>query len=286
MATIKKITPELIQRAYDAFASGATRRAGCEMIGITSKLFYIWKKEYPAFKDAVEKGEADFKKVGADGAGDEVARRMQTNSLAIPLLVHKTQNEEFIGPPEETEFPEESVRKRWQFVAGYLPPELKPLWEALATALRCQMDMGELWAKIPRHHKQHIFLFAFTETSFDATKACLFVGINKIGLNRWIKQDKTFAIAWKMMQWHKKNVIEACLIRACVAGNAGAIVFASKTLNASRGYRETAPVQAPADETEIKKTTVPISTLDLPFDTKKQLLEAIRKTRQEMDKTK
>lgn len=163
------------------------------------------------------------------------------------------------------------------YVLGQLDPEAREVWNQLEL-WRDDADAYDqvraLFSVQPDVIQQQLFIHSLVSCSFDVHKALKRVCLSRRRLELWTA-DENFAKLMEEMKWHKKNFFEGSLVDLVKAKNAAATIFANKTLNADRGYGESVDVKV-SGQVNVVHTLVPISELELPLDTKKQILDAIR----------
>lgn len=120
--------------------------------------------------------------------------------------------------------------------------------------------------------KQHLFLYALFECDFSRTQACRKLGLNPRAVDNWC-QEPGFRKLLKGVHECKKDYAESALFRLIKANDVAAILFANRTLNRDRGYGDRLDVKVQG-EVEHKVT---LDQLGLPLETRKQLLEAVRR---------
>ena len=92
--------------------------------------------------------------------------------------------------------------------------------------------------------RQKSWLEAFKAKSFNVSKACLAIGIDRSTYYRWM-DDPDFAQSVKDAREEKIDFIESQLFRKIADGDTTSIIFALKTLGKSRGYVERKEISGP-----------------------------------------
>jgi hypothetical protein len=59
MAPPSKLTPDLQERICQLIRAGNTHEIAAEATGVSARAFYNWKSTKPAFREAIERAEAD-----------------------------------------------------------------------------------------------------------------------------------------------------------------------------------------------------------------------------------
>jgi len=153
----------------------------------------------------------------------------------------------------------EDLQEVWENIMDFDSPDTPKEW--IRNLLK---DKGEL-------AKKQLFIFALTKYNFNPSEALRQIGLSKWYLDKWIDEDKDFAAIVDELHWHKKNFFESHLIALVRTGNPHAIIFVNKCFNRDRGYSE---------QMEVKVThqqQLDLASLDLPIETQRQVLEAMRK---------
>jgi hypothetical protein len=163
-----------------------------------------------------------------------------------------------------------------EYVYKRLPPELQWIWDEImqwSEAPNAYKRVKALLQGQGRKTRQHLFFHALVHCNFDPSKACTLICLPKATLELWLKEPD-FVRLMDEINWHKKNFFEAALIQLVEQGDTNAILFVNKTINRDRGY---------IDKTEIRvkgaiehKHSISIDTLNLPLETRRQVLEAVR----------
>lgn len=139
------------------------------------------------------------------------------------------------------------LREEWVFAR--LEPHLKALW----------MDIESLWETNPESlfdrlrgvketEKQSLFLYALSGTAFSTNTAMSMVGIGKKTLDKWL-DDPKFAELAAQIEWHKDNFIEDRFLGLIKSGYEPAILWATRTKLANRGYGQSVKVSGEVEHT-------------------------------------
>lgn len=162
-----------------------------------------------------------------------------------------------------------------EYVYGLLPPYLQVLWRQINN-LGKRPDQTQIEALLydqGKRARQHLFIHALVNSSFNVSEACRKVGVTWTAVNKWEKYDPDFRDLMKEIHLHKKNFFESALVRLIAQGDSAATIFANKTVNRDRGYSDKVQVEHTHTHTH---TMVAIDTLDLPLDVKKLILQKMR----------
>jgi len=167
-----------------------------------------------------------------------------------------------------------------QWIYSRLTPELQEIWKKIDRWDKQKGGAAKIEMILQDHGKavrQQLFLHALSTCRFSCTRALAKVNVTKREFDNWLLHDVDFAELVDEVEWHKGNFFESALIGLVEAGEPGAVVFASKTFNAERGYG----IKARVDHNVAG--TVMHGVVDLlevaPFmkeETRADLLEAIR----------
>lgn len=161
-----------------------------------------------------------------------------------------------------------------EFVYNRLSPELQSLWDQIN---ECQDDRNAvlrieaLLADKGERTRQHLFLYALTNCSFDASEALKKVNVSKSELDRWIL-DPPFQRLMDEIQWHKGNFIESAVFDLIRERDPGIVAFASKTFNRDRGFNDKREITVNHQHSG----AITLESLDLPLDVRRVILEALR----------
>lgn len=162
------------------------------------------------------------------------------------------------------------------YVYGHLSEDSKDVWNKLEFwqenekgCTRQQIEAVFLGKK--KQVRQEVFLHALVRSGFNCSEACHMVGITRFTLNAW-RQEDAFRRLVDEIQWHKKNFFEHALMDLVEQRHPGAVIFVNRTVNQDRGYGERVTVDHTGLDREFS-----VEDLDLDLDTRKKILEAIRK---------
>jgi len=224
-------------RIYQLALEGHNGKSIAELLGVKYATYMIWRKKYPAIKKVIKEAKS-------------------SKSC-------KSRNE---------------VEKFHEAYYQQLRPELRELWEEINA---CEQETNgiqrieAIFEGRGDHVRQHLFLYALTAYNFNMNKACRSVGISHHTLNRWIEEDHRFPELLDDIHWYKKNYYENALIGLVQSGDTAAILFVNKTINRDRGYGEKVDVNVKG-RIDHAHVHVNVDELDLPLETRKQILQAMR----------
>jgi len=169
------------------------------------------------------------------------------------------------------------------YIYEHLSPEVKKLWDEI-TRFEIMPDGPERIAELlegeGKKTRQRLFLHAATANHFSLSKALKTVQVSKAVFDIWQAKDADFSDLVEEMEWHKKNFFEAAAIQLVGEGNAAAVIAINRAKNANRGYGEKTELEL-SGGIDVKQL-VDIESLDLDIETRKIILAAIRKSRQDI----
>lgn len=125
------------------------------------------------------------------------------------------------------------------YVYKRLPEHLKELWDEMRAADREKNPEKSIELMISKHGKrtkQLLFVHALVSSNFNAAEACRKIGLPYVTFTKWKEYDAKFHELLGFIHEMKKDFVEGCLMNLIADGDAGATIFASKTLNRDRGY--------------------------------------------------
>jgi hypothetical protein len=163
------------------------------------------------------------------------------------------------------------------YVYKSLSPHAKEIWAQLK---RCDgiEAVEALFRNRPIKLRQQLFIHALIVGGFDLSGAMRRVGIPRNVLENW-KRDLEFMQLMEEITFHKKSYFEKQLIGLVEEKHPGAIIFVNRTVNADLGYSEKLQLEHSGSITNVGFN---LDTLDLDVETRRKLLEAIRRQK-EMD---
>lgn len=164
------------------------------------------------------------------------------------------------------------------YVFKQLSPEAQETWDKIRFWAN-HKNATEMIDKIlsPRNTKirQEVFIHALVCTNFDLTQACRLSGVSRNKLKHWKSSDLEFNALVEEVQWHKKNFFEKAMLDLVAERHPLATIWVNKTVNADRGYSEKIRV-----EHSVNPDGFNFEDLDLDLDTKRKILDAIRRKRE------
>lgn len=161
-----------------------------------------------------------------------------------------------------------------KYILGNMSKEARLIWEDIHMTI--EEDVPRTPA-VMRHAslklKKEIFLQALVTGSYNLSKACVVAGVSVKDYDTWGRNDPEFKMLLDEVQQHKKDFFEQKLVELCDAGHPSAIIFVNRTLNADRGYTERLQIEDGRESS----ANFNLNELDLDIETRKKILEAIRK---------
>lgn len=164
------------------------------------------------------------------------------------------------------------------YVYQCLPPHLKEVWEELTYAEDEPDGHNRVYALLRDQGKvarQRLFVHALVHTMFNVSRACRMLAMGRRVFEEWCKEP-TFAELIDEIFWHRDNFFEQALIGLVAGGDTAAILHVAKTKLRHRGYNPQTEVVA----TSTTGDTVDFGDLDLPVETQKEILAAMRAKRE------
>jgi hypothetical protein len=168
-----------------------------------------------------------------------------------------------------------------QYIFDHLSPALQTLWKQIDECENLENPVERVEALLKGHGvrvRQHLFLYAFTQSVFNVSQSLRKLGIPRKTFESWCANDPDFAQLIDEMHWHKANFIEAAFMGRIVAGDTAAIIHAVKTKCRDRGYNEKIEVEHTGTVTY--QHQVAITELDLPVEVLRVVLDALRQHQQ------
>lgn len=163
-----------------------------------------------------------------------------------------------------------------KYILGNMSEEARAIWDDIK--LTIEEDMPRT-PSVMRHAglklKKEIFLQAMVTGSYNLSKACAVAGVAMEEYQQWNKKDHEFKKLVNEIHQHKKDFFESKLVDLCDAGHPSAIIFVNRTLNADRGYTERLQIEDGRESAG----GFNLAELDLDIETRKKILEAVRKLR-------
>jgi len=165
-----------------------------------------------------------------------------------------------------------------EFMLGKLSKPARKMWNRVEWYL--EADENEvpdvMNGDLANELRQEIFLHAMLSTNWNTSKSARLAGVTRDTVERW-KEQVNFKMAMKELQEAKKDYFETALMRLVDEGYPGAIVFANRTQNADRGYNEKMQVEHTGT---IHHAALNLDDLELDFETRRKILDAVRRKRE------
>ena len=165
-----------------------------------------------------------------------------------------------------------------QYVYDHLPPHLRELWDKINECEELENGIERIEALLAdkgKRARQHLFLYALTQSMFNVSAALRKLGLSRRTFDAWTKSDPEFAELMDEIHWYKENFFEQAFIGRVAAGDTAAIIHAAKTQLRGRGYNDKVEVVHSGSITT--EAVVNIAELDLDVETRRKVLTALRK---------
>jgi transposase len=232
---------EYYVRIFQLAKQGLSNQAIWECFGLHQGTWERWLERYPAIKDALDQARGKSK----DGTF-------------------------------------ESFR---EYIAGRLPEELKEIWKEVMSTMDDEgsstIDKVEAMLKdAGKRARQHLFVHALFHYNFNISKACRACNTSRTRFNRWVMEEPEFGEMLNEMHQVKKDFFDEALVKLVKSGDRNAIIFANKTVNADRYAAPpvTKRIEGKVDHKHAHvHGAVDLEELDIPLETKKLMLKALRK---------
>jgi len=164
-----------------------------------------------------------------------------------------------------------------EYIYDHLPPHLRKLWEEIHECETLENGVERVEALLKNHGiraRQHLFLYALTQSMFNISKALRKLCIPRKTFESWRANDPDFYELMDEIHWYKENFFEQAFIGRVAAGDTAAVIHAVKTKCRDRGYNDKVEVVHSGSITN--EHTVSIAELDLPIETRQEVLTALR----------
>lgn len=162
------------------------------------------------------------------------------------------------------------------YVYKSLSADARKAWDQIQFWMDYQSSAQKIDSILSPLHKrirQELFVHALIHSGFDISEACRMVAISRATLEKWRQTDFGFRQLVEEIQLAKKDFFERQLVSLVEMGHPGAVIFVNRTVNADRGYGERLKIEPPSG--------IDIDRLDLDMETRKKILEAIRRAKEE-----
>lgn len=164
-----------------------------------------------------------------------------------------------------------------EYIYQNLPLKLRKLWDEIEACEKLPNGVERTEALLKNHGKrtrQHLFVHALTSSLFNVSASLRKIGVPRSTFETWKLQDPDFSSLLDEIHWHKKNFFEQAVMGRVAAGDTAAIIHVAKTQLRDRGYND--KVEIVHSGTVDTGSTFDISDLDLPIETRKIVLAALR----------
>ncbi len=224
-------------KVYVMARQGMTNESISKALGVGGGNFKIWVKERPALKYALEEGREAM-------SGEQ-----------------------------------NGVESFHNYVYNQLPDHLRLLWQKINDVANEENGIKRMEAILQsqgKYARMHLFLYALVAKNFNISAACRTVNIALMTYRYWLQHEPHFAELMDEMEFHKKNFLEAALLKSVKKGDVSAIIFANRTQNRDRGYNEKVEIEHTG---HIHSSHSAIDVGRMPFELRKQVLAWLRDDR-------
>jgi hypothetical protein len=197
-----------------------------------------WRKIMPAKVWKPEFAVLIYKLVRAGYTQYRIAKHLNISSSTLEFWIKKKKSVRYAMEQGKKDAERVSVKTYIKFVFDRLPPKLQKIWEKMERYEKSKnglMRIEALLEKRGQRARQHLFLYAFCAYNFNISRACRAVNIDYKRFEAW-KRDPDFHALLDEMEIHKKDFLEGALWDLIADRDSKAVIFASKTYNADRGY--------------------------------------------------
>lgn len=201
----RKWRDEFYVLAYRLAREGQADSAIAKHLGVGTELFRRWKRERPAFAQAL-----------ADGADAEKKAQEQKQILYNRLSPELQDVWDRICNVEEEARDDAEVRRDKRRARRLLDSEIRALNERL---------------------RQRLFVHAYLCCDYSMSEAACRTATPHESLRQW-KKDPEFSLLLAEGKAAKKDFVESALMSLVRQGEPAAVIFANKTVNADRGYND------------------------------------------------
>lgn len=237
--TGRAYTDKLPVDVFIAARAGTPQEKIAASLGVSVSTWQVWKRKHPGLRYALEMAE----KCRTGNDGEESFTSYIEGHLSAPL------------------------RGLWKKIS---------FWDGETTGKGAEM-IQVILGRQTKAVRQQLWVHAYMMNGFNASKACRMVGIAHGTLREWSETDPNFPRLLEELKWHKQNWVEEALMDLIALRKPEAVIFANRTLNRDRGYGDKLTIDG-----EVRHQhhhTFSIDELNLPLETRKAVLEAIRAAR-------
>jgi len=179
--------------------------------------------------------------------------------------------------------PDGSVFSFRDYVYGRMSNSVRVLWDKINKCDRAKNGTERIEAILSKRGvrvRQQLFIYAWTSSNFSISNALRKVNLSRQAFEGW-KKDPDFCELINELEWHKGNFFEDHLCKLIAGGDSGATLFANRTYNRGRGYNDKVDVNMEL-KGEIMSNVVNVDSLELPVETRKKILTAMRQKKQDL----
>lgn len=173
-----------------------------------------------------------------------------------------------------------AATKVGDYIYKHLSKEAREIWEEIQFhegRRNGESKIAQIIGSHPKEIRQELFLHALISTGYDISEACRLTSISRNQILKWDREDPNFHQLSEEINWHKKNFFEKALVSLVESGHPMAVLMVNRTVNADRGYNEKLTLKHEQAPQQQLTTGINIDELDLDIDTRRKILEAVRK---------
>jgi len=233
---------DFIWRAYEMARDGKHDQDIAKTIGCLKKTFLRWKKKFPAFRNAVDRGRAMY----------------------VKPLKKANKNTDLHN-----------------FIYGKLPEHLKDTWDYIMLAYGDKniIDINQMDEDVKgesREARQVLYLHAWYRCNFSVIEARRIINVAQDEWEDW-QTDPVFLELFAKMDEIKSDFFESSMVNLVKKGHPAATVAANEAFN-SNAYGRRTKVEVEGEVIHRHLHLVAMQDIEkyLDLDTKKKVLTAMR----------
>jgi len=163
------------------------------------------------------------------------------------------------------------------YINRRLPEDVREIWHKINRCDSLKNGTERLEAILSERGvrvRQQLFVHAYVSSNFSISAALRRVNISRSAFELW-KKDPEFLRLFEELGEMKGDFFEEHLCMLVAGGDTASTIFANRTYNKKRGYNEKVDVDVNVSGT-INHNIIPIDSLDLPIEVRKQILGKVR----------
>lgn len=227
---------EYYVEGYKLASSGLSETKIARALGVSKVTLRKWRKRFPSFDRAIKEGRNGIVKQD-----------------------------------------QKTVKTFLDYVFDRLTPKMKRLWTKVLGWQKEKNGVVRIERMLEKQGlrvRQTLFVHAYIHCSFDASMACKMVNVSKRTFDNWRRNDPEFADLWAEMDWHLAERFKGALVEGVLEyRNPLLIKFANETFNDKQFGKK---VKVTGSVGHLHAHVVDVDSLNLPLDTRRQLLNAMR----------